>query len=921
MAIEYRHVGRSPEYNQQVRQAIDSQNQKLAEYKDAYRKGNKADLAKAKGELQAANKEVNDIVARSPKTHKDDRNPGRGNRPAFSAEVGKELMRQYEASRNQAEPTEATVARPANRISDADWMRLHPNGRIYTNSRGLQVGGGAGRVYDPEGTAYPLGQKDIDETWEEGMDAKLERIRSRKANAQARAERNKRIADQKIAEAVRKTYPSFEGQPTEATMIGTNNDAAPKIAKKALTRPFQTYGELLGVDKPAKDFKQIKEADLQVTDPRRLDAKALEEEAMNILEGAKLAEETPVNQEELRKEMADYYGPGGTLESESFDLDAAKQQDRERTARNYEAALRNGAMSDTTTTKSVRPDTIQPTKEEVENALVDEMVSKYVPDATSETTAPTAGTSGNYAVPTTAERQAWADKKYTDATLMSQALEDAANATNDPNQKALYMMAAERAREWEGWQNEENAYRRSQAQAAREMRERLRSAAQRRDQREYNDQDPSWADSLRKVPMVQNLIGVRRYNPETGEMEWHYPRNAAEGVGALLTSLPQIAHATLTGDNRLQREYRAMEQNQMYAPYKMDYADMEDYRRGAMVQPTPTWSDRMAANIGENSFGSLKEQQRLQGVEATTEYIRNRFGDEMANGYLKAQLGIKDPAGTMSLEEANQAIATATYLETDPLASPEEKAMSRVALIGVLSNTKLPQELRNEAARLLGKGRSQKLIENGVSETPVSDETSAGIAKDVRKVQARNLTGKTIDELREKYPAVDKQTKEILAGYHNILASDGEDAAKKYLEKTVKDSVLLKNANAGRWNDVGVRFSETVAGAGLGFAAGAPFGGVGAAVGAGIGALIGLIGPDATASILRINGAEGAAKAVEKWALPKTNAELVPVLKAAYKKYLLDLINKGQVEEATTDAVAEAIQKSKEEPVINTSNP
>jgi len=618
-----------------------------------------------------------------------------------------------------------------------------------------------------------------------------------------------------------------DGQPLEATMVGTNNNAAPK----------------------AKDF-----------DPEALDQQ--------------LRDETMRNYEEAIKKNPPI----------------AEPTEAEKRAQVMEE-LSNGTTTlpaQTTEASTVPVEAVKPTAQQVAEELEKNIVTQPARPAANS----------GFAVPTPEERKAWSEKQYTGNTVMSQALDDMAAQTTDPKEKALYTMMADRARQYEGWQEEENAYRRGQAAAAREMRDRTTAAAQRRDKREYEDQDPSWTDTLRKVPIIQNLIGVRRLNPETMEMEWHYPRNAAEGVGALLTSLPMIAHAAVTGDNRMQKEYRGMEQNQMFYPYRMDYADMEDYRRGAMVQPTPTWSDKMAAAMGETPFVGLKEKQRLMGIETTAEYIRNKYGDKMAEGYIKSQLGIKDPAGAMSIEEARQAVATATYLEDDPAASAEEKALSRVALINVLSNANLPEELRNEASRLLNKGRTQRLVETGIPEKPVSQETEKGIAKDIREAAFDNegVTKEEVANLNKKYPAISQQTEDIIKKYFEILndPSRGEDEARKFLEDAAEKSVLAGNADAGWWNDLLTRLENIGIGTGAGIGIGALFGGGGALPGGIIGFLVGALGPDVTASLLRSAGADDAARAVEKWTLPQTNAEMDPQVKQQYINFLDDIIKERQ---------------------------
>ena len=581
-----------------------------------------------------------------------------------------------------------------------------------------------------------------------------------------------------------KVQPQLEGQPVEATMIGTNENAAPSAVEQAAQRRQALANR-------AKQF--VSKAGNTVREA----FKPSEQEGEFVYSGASPAAThyyvAPKNAAAKPGQSSEPIGPE---QGEGFDPDALDQQLRDETARNYEEALKKSTAPATTTeVQTVQPEAIQPSAQEVENALVDEMVSKYVPNAPApEATATPSTPSGNYAVPTTEERQAWANRQYTDNTAMAQALEDAAAATDDPKQKALYSMMAERAREWEGWQNEENAYRRGQAQSAREMRERLRTAAQRRDQREYNDQDPSWADSLRKVPLVQNLIGVRRYNPETGEMEWHYPRNTAEGVGALLTSLPQIAHAAITGDNRLQREYRAMEQNQMFSPYKLDYMDMEDYRRGALPQPTPTWSDRIAAGMGEASFAGLKEQQRLQGIEATAEYIGTKYGPDMKNAYIKSQLGIQPDETVLTGKQIDQLIATADYLSTYPNANPEQFALLEGRLldaIGQHSDPTDPYNARIQAALDKMSARRTRAGFEGAKNKPV-EEFSPETAEDVKTL----LEGRDAfdNSLLEQLPQVAQQELLTIAReYQNKLATDGEKAALDFARERIQNSGILSS--------------------------------------------------------------------------------------------------------------------------------
>lgn len=532
-----------------------------------------------------------------------------------------------------------------------------------------------------------------------------------------------------------------QGQPLEVSMVGTNDNAAPK--------KFVQNGV------PPKPRQQA-----QATAP--------------------VPKATPEQMEEA--------------------LLWADAEARKNTAPKQDTTLEE-AMSES---KGVSANAIQPTKEEVENALIDEMVASRVPD-TPPTALPTDTTpKPNYAVPTAEERQAWSAQKSDEPTLMAQALEDAAAATDDPKQKALYSMAAERMREYEGWQEEENAYRRGQARTAREMRDRLRTAAQRRDQREYNDQDPSWADTMRKVPMVQNTIGVRRYNPETGEMEWHYPRNAAEGIGALLTNIPMIGHAILTGDNRLQRDYRAMEQNQMFAPYRMDYADMEDYRKGNMAQPQLTWSDKVAADIGASSFSSLKKMQELQGIEATAEYIGAKYGPEMKNAYIKAELGVKEDANATTPQKIEQAITAYEYAMTDPdMVGSEAMGLLKLQLVEGMASDKIDAATKARIATLLGRSRianqtaaDATQIKGGKNLATQPAEYSPEVVEEIERIlDERNKSGDySIDTLVARLPTeAQKELNNIIRQFESYVSQypNDEAGAKNYLKQLLTQSGLV----------------------------------------------------------------------------------------------------------------------------------
>ncbi len=567
--------------------------------------------------------------------------------------------------------------------------------------------------------------------------------------------------------------PQVEGQPLEATMIGTKENGAPSAIEQAAQRRQALADKTKQAASKAGQF--VKGVWERMNAPRDgfvnpgLDPGSVHQ---NV---AKPSAPVPATEPE-RQEVKD------------FDPEALEQQLRDETMRNYEEAIKKNPPTPTVETQTVSPGEIKPSAQEIEEALTAEVEKAAAPAA------PATVANSGFAVPTPEERKAWGAKTYSENTVMSQALDDMAAQTTDPKEKALYTMMADRARQYEGWQEEENAYRRGQAAAAREMRDRTTAAAQRRDKREYEDQDPSWADTLRKVPIIQNLIGVRRLNPETMEMEWHYPRNAAEGVGALLTSLPMIAHAAVTGDNRMQKEYRGMEQNQMFYPYRMDYADMEDYRRGAMVQPTPTWSDKMAAGMGEASFGGLKEKQRLMGIETTAEYIRSKYGEEMANGYLKSALGIKGDEDVLSGKQIDQLIATAEYLNTYPNASPEQFSIIEGKLLDAIGQHRDPTDPYHAKIRstldMLNARRTRTEFEQSKNKT--GDEFAPETAEQVNEI-LKDETSFNLGLLESLPIPAQQEIVKIAREYQNKLATDEQGEAEKFLRERIQNSAVLQS--------------------------------------------------------------------------------------------------------------------------------
>lgn len=650
---------------------------------------------------------------------------------------------------------------------DYGWTQKHPDGAIYVNSRGQQVGGlsQAGQVYDPEGTADPRNQKEIDELWDEAINARLEKLRADKANARMNAERNKRITDRKIAGAVQKTYPEFGyrdevGQPLETTMVGTKDDAAPKGVNPDALKPKPTTADL---------------------------AKALEEEVK-----ARYQNKSAQPPATTTSEVSDYsYIPGADPDVQALLPNAAGQATVQ--GKDFQDVKEGDLQA---TNPAVGNAAGEATPKQMADAVVDYVLGRNI----LSTEKPPKGSSG-YAVPTAEEREAWGDHYYSDSTAVARLLEEQALNASNPKEAVMYMMMAERIKQYEGWQNEENAYRRGQARAAREMRDRTTAAAQRRDKREYEDQDPSWADTLRKVPIIQNLIGVRRLNPETMEMEWHYPRNAAEGVGALLTSLPMIAHAAVTGDNRMQKEYRGMEQNQMFYPYRMDYADMDDYRRGAMVKPTATLSDNMAIGMADASLGGMKKAQDIRGIENATELIRAKYGDEVANDYLKTQLGIKGDPNKITANKIGQLIATAKYILEDPelINSPDIIGPLKLQLIEAMSSNTADSLSKIEIAKILKDMKSGRTAEADLAAVKKGNETEneqfAPQTQEASETILRNAvqTGVPIDEsIIDALPeAAQVELRTIISGYRSLLKTRGPAEAEAYLKAKLADSGLV----------------------------------------------------------------------------------------------------------------------------------
>lgn len=272
---------------------------------------------------------------------------------------------------------------------------------------------------------------------------------------------------------------------------------------------------------------------------------------------------------------------------------------------------------------------------------------------------------------------------------------------DDPNRSESYEEMMQNLAAQEMWNSKEQARRKAQTDLAWEQYDREKEAARQRDIREYEDKDPSWGYSMMEQPFVRNTIGVRRYNPYTGEMEWHYPRNAAEGVSTGITSLLNLAYGSVAGlaghpyaGQQLVDRNRKIQENQFYAPYALDNAMKAAVVSGHGPEIPATLADKMSASIAEKELlrdlGSRWNEQDAQSARETMkkdyDYILANFGQKAADNYLLGKFGTTKNAsqsayeGAVSLYEmakqsglpadlelAKQSIQTAVLAETDPV--------------------------------------------------------------------------------------------------------------------------------------------------------------------------------------------------------------------------------------------------------------
>ena len=390
-----------------------------------------------------------------------------------------------------------------------------------------------------------------------------------------------------------------------------------------------------------------------------------------------------------------------------------------------------------------------------------------------------------FAIPTVAEKQAWRQAAMRDVSpvtgMINQVADDLAktNPAGAENLRKLGELYRQNLQE----QEEERAWRLGEMKAARAAMDRMQEASQRRSAREYDDQDPSWASVFVDNPIVANTIGKRRYNPYTGEIEHHYPRNVAEGVGNVVEHLPELAHAFFTGNNSLQQHNRAVDEYNMLGPYERQNASIEAYRTGRMVEPGNTALDALsemytkAKAERENDAAAIEDLYRLSGrvgqmagAPAGTAFFRTKLGLPIeANTTSYIDDIIKDP--TVSMEQLNA--AAAQLLENITKAGSESEAKAAYA-----SYQKVIDEIRT------------RKFKNGedLDVTPLGLEQKKDLGKQTRKKMKGFWQGHPIGEIpAENIEALRKENGDL-----NVALEDAQNKIQRFIDQGTHSKEEIK---------------------------------------------------------------------------------------------------------------------------------
>lgn len=433
-----------------------------------------------------------------------------------------------------------------------------------------------------------------------------------------------------------------------------------------------------------------------------------------------------------------------------------------------------------------------------------------------------------FAIPTVAERQAWRQAAMRDVSpitgMINQVADDLAqtNPAGAENLRKLGELYRQNLQE----QEEERAWRLGEVKAARAAMDRMQEASQRRSAREYDDQDPSWGDVFVDNPLVQNTIGKRRYNPYTGEIEHHYPRNIAEGIGNLTEHLPEIAHAFVTGDNALQRHNRAVDEYNMLGPYERQNAQIEAYRTGRMVEPGSTALDTLAEMFAKSKAERENDAAAIEDLYKLSGRVGQMAGGNAGTAFFRTKLGL--PAET----------ATTAYIDEiikDPTVSIDQLNAAAAQLLQNITNASSETEAKNAYASY------QKVIDEinarKFKQGQSLDVTPLGLdqKKELGKLTRKNMKGiwqgsfkgeipkENIEALRQENGDLDVALESAQNKIQRFIdqGTHSKEEIKAYAKEVVKSYEALRAAKQrpNRWEAIGtgaVNYILPVAGAILG---------------------------------------------------------------------------------------------------------
>ncbi|MBO7447442.1 hypothetical protein J6U78_03840 [bacterium] len=409
-----------------------------------------------------------------------------------------------------------------------------------------------------------------------------------------------------------------------------------------------------------------------------------------------------------------------------------------------------------------------------------------------------------FAIPTVAEKQAWRQQATRDISPVSGMINLAADdlaktnpagAENLRKLGVLYNQALQQ-------QEEERAWRLGEMKAAREMMDRMQEASQRRSAKEYDDQSPSWGDVFVDNPIVQNTIGKRRYNPYTGEIEHHYPRNVAEGVGNVVEHLPELAHAFFTGDNALQRHNRQVDEYNMVGPYEKQMAQAEDYRTGRMVQPGATAMDKLAEMYAKAQVQRDNDAAELEDLYRLSNRVGQLAGAPVGSAYFRQRLGL--PAEATSSGNIDM-------LLNDPYITTKDLEATASSLAEKVANASTPQEAQKAAedySKVKAALETRYYNEGG---TRVTDTLNKNLERRLGYLTRQQLKGayngrlvptlpaEGIDKLREMSSEINNSVASLQRKLNDYIAKGHtKEEAKEYAKWLVENEPAMRTAGIKR---------------------------------------------------------------------------------------------------------------------------